>query len=178
MEDIAKRVGFSKASLYSYFNDKEEIALSISKEHIKQFCNRIQSLPAKNISVKEKLLIMRNSLIEFLIKNKNFIVIKPDFSSKGKNHNDFIKLKIKNIFILRTVLEQGKKEGVLNRNLNVIDATNLLESIFTGIIFISTVIKNIKSDIINDFDLKHMINYAMDFFYEGITSKNNDININ
>jgi len=116
--------------------------------------------------------------MEFLKKNKNFIVIKPDFCLKHNIHNDFIKFKRKNIFILQTVLDQGKKEGILNRNLNVVSATNLLESMFTGIIFISSMIKNIQTDLTNDFELEHMVNYAMDFFYAGITNKNNDINLN
>jgi TetR/AcrR family fatty acid metabolism transcriptional regulator len=178
MEDIAKRVGFSKASLYSYFRDKEEIALSISKDHIKQFCNKIHDLPVKNIPVMEKLLIMKNSNIEFLKKSKNFIIIKPDFSLRDNIHSDFIKFKRKNIHILRTVLEQGKKEGVFNSNLNVIDATNLLESMFTGIIFISSIVKNFKQGFTTEFDLEHMTHYAMDFFYTGITGKNNDLNLN
>lgn len=172
MEDIAKKVGFSKASLYSYFKDKEEIAMNIAKLHVQKFYNKIAGLPEMNISAPEKLEIMKNAHSEFVRKSKNFMTIKPDYSLMHKVHKDFIELKIKTFDILKAIIEQGKKDGIFNKSINNDLTVRLLEAMFTGIVFLNAAIGNLKSDIgiIKEFNMEEMISFAMDFFYMGITN--------
>lgn len=176
MEDIAKKVGFSKASLYSYFKDKEEIVTNIAKVHLLHFYNKIADLPARDISAVEKLEIMKNAHMEFVRKSKNLMVVKLNFAIMEKSHEEFIVLKLKTIEILKSILEQGKKDGVFNKNLDSDSAANLLEAIFTGIVFVNSLVKNIKSDLLKDYNIEEMISFGMDFFYMGITNTNAEIN--
>ncbi|MBN2857696.1 MAG: TetR/AcrR family transcriptional regulator [Candidatus Delongbacteria bacterium] len=175
MEDIAKKVGFSKGSLYSYFKDKEEIAMNIAKTHVQKFYNRIADLPSLQISAPQKLEIMKNAHMEFLKRSKNFMTIKPNYALMYKTHMEFIELKLKTFGILISILEQGKNENIFCKNLKSESAVRLLEAMFTGIIFLNSMIKNLKSEIIKDFDLEEMISFAMDFFYLGITNNNTEI---
>jgi len=176
MEDIAQKVGFSKASLYSYFKDKEEIAMQITKQHLLKLYNKISDLPSKKVSAIEKLEIMRSVHMEFVKKSKNFIVIKADFSIMEKCHKDVVDIKLKTFDILKSILEQGKKEKVFNNNINVDSTVLMLESMMTGIVFLNSLIKNAESEIVPNFDVEEMISFAMDFFYLGITNTNAEIN--
>jgi len=176
MEDIAKKVGFSKASLYSYFKDKEEIVTNIAKVHLLNFYNKISDLPEKNLSAVEKLNIMKNAHMDFVKKSKNLMVVKLNFALMEKSHEEFIVLKLKTFEILKSILEQGKKDGVFNRNLDSDSAATLLEAMFTGIVFVNSLVKNIKSDLLKDYDMEEMICFGMDFFYMGITNTNSEIN--
>jgi TetR/AcrR family transcriptional regulator, fatty acid metabolism regulator protein len=175
MEDIAKKVGFSKGSLYSYFKDKEEIAMNIAKQHVQKFYNKISDLPSKNISATEKLEIMKNSHLEFVKRSKNFIIIRLNFELMEKAHRDFLELKIKTFGILKSILAQGIKDGVFNKNIDIDRSVSLLESMFTGVVFLNSVVKNIKSDLANDFDIEDMTGFAMEFFYLGITNTQTEI---
>lgn len=176
MEDIAQKVGFSKASLYSYFKDKEEIVTNITKGHLLNFYNKIADLPDRDLSAVKKLEIMKNAHMEFMKKSKDLMVVKLNYALMEKSHKEFIVLKLKTFEILKSILEQGKKDGVFNKNLDSDSAVNLLEAMFTGIAFVNSLVKNIKSDLIKDYDMEKMICFGMDFFYMGITNTNSEIN--
>ena len=172
MEDIAKKVGFSKASLYSYFKDKEEIAMNIACKHIQKFYDKISGLPELNITAKEKLELMKNAHIEFIKRSKSLMIIKPNYQIKEESRLKFIELKLKISNILKNILKQGIKEKLFNKDLNANFATNLLDAMFTGIVFLNSMIINTKSDLVKDFNMEEMISYAMDFFYLGISNTN------
>lgn len=174
MEDIAHNVGFSKASLYSYFKDKEEIAMNIAGQHLQKFYNKISGLPEMDLSAKDKLELMRNAYIEFIKRSKNLMIIKPNYQIKEKSRLEFIELKLKTFNILKNILTQGIKEKLFNKDLNTNFAANLLEAMFTGIVFIKSMIINIKPDFMQakNFNMEEMISFAMEFFYLGITNTN------
>lgn len=176
MEDIAQKVGFSKASLYSYFKDKEEIAMQITKQHLLKLYNKISDLPSKNICAIEKLEIMKSVHMEFVKKSKNFMIIKADFSIMEKCHKDVVEIKLKTFDILKSILEQGIREKVFNKSINVDSTVLLMESMMTGIVFLNSLIKNAESEIVPNFDVEEMISFGMDFFYMGITNTNAEIN--
>jgi AcrR family transcriptional regulator len=175
MEDIAKKVGFSKASLYSYFKDKEEIAMNIAKQHVQKFYNKISGLTEQNIPAEEKLEFMKNAHLDFIRRSKSLIVMKPNYQMMEKSHFEFIELKLKTFEVLKSILMQGIKENKFNKNLNIDSTVRILEAMFTGIVFLNSMIKNIKSDLIKDFNLEEMISFAMEFFYLGITNTNTEI---
>ncbi len=170
MEDIAKKVGFSKASLYSYFKYKEEIAISISKEHLVKLYNKISDLPSKDIPASDKLGILKNAHLDFMKRSKNFMVIKLNYAIVQKAHEEFIDLKLKLVEILKLTLEQGKKEGIFNKSLDSNLTSYLLEAVFTGIAFTNSLVRSIKSDKLTVFNVDEMVSFAMDFFYMGITN--------
>lgn len=174
MEDIAKKVGFSKASLYSYFRDKEEIAVNIAGQHLQKFYNKISGLLEMDLTAKDKLELMKNAHMEFIKRSKNLMIIKPNYQIKEKSRVEFIELKLKTFEVLKSILTQGISEKKFNKDLNTDYAANLLDAMFIGIVFINSMIINIKPDFTQtkDFNMEEMISYAMDFFYLGITNTN------
>jgi AcrR family transcriptional regulator len=172
MEDIAHNVGFSKGSLYSYFKDKEEIAMNIAGQHLRKFYNKISGLPEMDLSVKDKLQLMKNAHMDFIKRSKNLMTIKPNYQIREKSRLEFIELKIKTFNILKSILTQGIREKLFNKDLNTDFAANLLDAMLIGIVFINSMIINIKPDLIQakNFNMEEMISYALDFFYLGITN--------
>ena len=175
MEDIAKNVGFSKASLYSYFRDKEEIAMHIFGKHLLKLYNQIRDLPEKNISAVEKLSVMRSVHEKFLKRSKNFVVIRPNLKMMQKIHSELIELKEKIYGILKSIIEQGKKEKVFNKDLDIDLTANLLDAMMTGIIFVNSVFKTAEKGILPEYKIDEMTDFAMDFFYLGISNTNTEI---
>ncbi|MDD4205291.1 MAG: TetR/AcrR family transcriptional regulator, partial [Candidatus Delongbacteria bacterium] len=174
MEDIAHNVGFSKGSLYSYFRDKEEIAVNIAGQHLQKFYNKISGLLEMDLTAKDKLELMKNAHMEFIKRSKNLMIIKPNYQIKEKSRVEFIELKLKTFEVLKSILTQGISEKKFNKDLNTDYAANLLDAMFIGIVFINSMIINIKPDFTQtkDFNMEEMISYAMDFFYLGITNTN------
>ncbi|MBU4486879.1 MAG: TetR/AcrR family transcriptional regulator, partial [Candidatus Delongbacteria bacterium] len=175
MEDIAHKVGFSKASLYSYFRDKEEIAMQIIKLHLENFYKKISSLPEKNISAKEKLGFIKNGYMDFIRKAKNYIIIKSNMDCNDITHKEVIELKTNIYYVLSSILEQGIKEKTFIKSLNIPKSALLLESMLTGISFINSIADQSNDKTLSGFNIEEMTSFAMDFFYMGITNTKQEL---
>ncbi|MFA6653047.1 MAG: hypothetical protein WCS93_01785, partial [Candidatus Delongbacteria bacterium] len=125
-------------------------------------------------TAKDKLELMKNAHMEFIKRSKNLMIIKPNYQIKEKSRVEFIELKLKTFEVLKSILTQGISEKKFNKDLNTDYAANLLDAMFIGIVFINSMIINIKPDFTQtkDFNMEEMISYAMDFFYLGITNTN------
>ncbi|NOR45679.1 MAG: TetR family transcriptional regulator [Candidatus Delongbacteria bacterium] len=176
MEAIAKKVGFSKASLYLYFKDKEEIALSIIGKLLEKFYNNVSNLPSRNISVKEKMEAMKKEHMEFIKKAKNYIIIKTNMNCNDEVHKYVIELKTNLITVLSSILEQGIKEKVFNKLLDIRRSVLLMEAMLTGVSFLNSIAEGSNDKALVDFKVEEMSSFAMDFFYMGITNTNLELN--
>ena len=176
MEDIAKKVGFSKASLYLYFKDKEEIALHIIGQLLETFYNQVSDLPGKIISAKEKMEFMKKGHMDFIKKAKNYIIIKTNMNCNDETHKKVIELKTNIIKVLGSILDQGIKEKVFNRSLDIQRSALLLEAMLTGVSFLNSIAEQSGDKVLSDFKVEEMSSFALDFFYMGITNTNLEIN--
>ncbi|MDA3884144.1 MAG: TetR/AcrR family transcriptional regulator [Candidatus Delongbacteria bacterium] len=175
MKDIAEKVGFSKASLYSYFKDKDEIAMNIFKEHLLKMFNKIKDLPEQKMTALEKFNEIKKLQIGFIKDGKNLMTIKPNLKELTKVHLEVFELRNKLFTVLKTIIEQGKKEKVYNTNIDVDQSIIILDSLITGIIFNASMRKNIKNDLIKTYDIEEMIGKAIDFFILGITNTKTEL---
>ena len=176
MEDIAKKVGFSKASLYLYFKDKEEIAVHIIGQLLENFYKRVSDLPGKRISVKEKMDFMKKGHMEFIKKAKNYIIIRMNMDCEDEIHKQVMEFKTNILMALGSILEQGIKEKVFNKSLDIKKSVFLMEAMLTGVSFLNSV-SEISNDItLKDFKVEEMSSFALDFFYMGITNTTLEIN--
>ncbi|MBN2790698.1 MAG: TetR/AcrR family transcriptional regulator [Candidatus Delongbacteria bacterium] len=172
MIDIAKKVGFSKASLYSYFKDKEEIAMNLFKEHLEKMYEKIKDLPEQEITALEKFEEIKKLQLGFIKDGKNLMIIKPDLKELTKVHIEVFEVRNKLFNVVKKILEQGKREKVYNSDLDVDRSMIILDSLMTGIIFNASMRKNVKNDLIDKFEIEDMIEKALDFFVMGITNTN------
>jgi len=84
MEDIAHKAGYSKGSLYSYFNSKNEICFSIVNDYFAKIVEFIQEIAEKDISGLEKIVRIKETFAEDYAGNSKFCNIYETF----KYHRD------------------------------------------------------------------------------------------
>ncbi len=127
LEDIAAAVGFSKASLYNYYPDKETIFLSLA---IREYHGMFESLEEESRrekpfleSVEAMLRIIYNHFREhyaFLVNINNFqnmITLHRDMLRHPELFQELHELFQRGIFSMKTVVEHGlNRKEISNRH--------------------------------------------------------------
>jgi len=75
LDDIAARLGMSKASLYRHFRAKEEMLATISRETIEHFARGLGVVLASNLSPEDKLRNVVREHVRFVIANRSFLTV-------------------------------------------------------------------------------------------------------
>jgi len=75
VDDIAARLGMSKASLYTYFRAKEEILAVISRETIAAFTRELALVLRSPLSPEDKLRRVVREHVRFVIANRSFLTV-------------------------------------------------------------------------------------------------------
>lgn len=145
MQDIAKKVELSKATLYLYFKSKEAILEEIFDEAGSDFINYVESRMSKDDS---GLMAIRNlwmSYIEVFGKSRDIFVlfgiqnfIAPgypyliDNMAKATAQTDNAPFKLFRLIV--SVLEHGVADGTLDPSIHPVDVARTLFLITSGII--------------------------------------------
>jgi AcrR family transcriptional regulator len=125
MDNIARKTGISKKTLYQYFNDKNElINLVIDSEYIyiKKSIKHINTISNDEI---EKLIRVNILIINFL-KDINPICIN-DMQKIYKDIYDNSKIRFKKLFsaFIIECIKEGKEEGLFINDINEVLITSL-----------------------------------------------------
>jgi AcrR family transcriptional regulator len=75
LDDIAKPLGMSKASLYTYFRGKDEILAAISRETIESFTHELSLVLTSDLSPEDKLRRIVREHVRFVIANRSFLTV-------------------------------------------------------------------------------------------------------
>ena len=75
VDDIAARLGMSKASLYTYFRAKEEMLAAISRATIAAFTRELALVSASSLSPEDKLRRVVREHVRFVIANRSFLTV-------------------------------------------------------------------------------------------------------
>jgi AcrR family transcriptional regulator len=75
LDDIATRLGMSKASLYTYFRAKEEMLAAISRETIEGFTRELGLVLRSDLSPEDKLRRIVREHVRFVIANRAFLTV-------------------------------------------------------------------------------------------------------
>ena len=75
LDDIAKRLGMSKTSLYAYFRAKEEMLAAISRETIEAFTRELSLVLRSGLPPEEKLRRVVRQHVRFVIANRSFLTV-------------------------------------------------------------------------------------------------------
>ena len=75
LDDIARRLGMSKASLYAYFRAKEEMLAAISRETIEGFTRELGLVLSSHLPPDEKLRRVVRQHVRFVIANRSFLTV-------------------------------------------------------------------------------------------------------
>lgn len=75
LDDIAARLGMSKASLYTYFRAKEEMLAAISRQTIEGFTRELGLVLRSDLSPEDKLRRIVREHVRFVIANRAFLTV-------------------------------------------------------------------------------------------------------
>ncbi len=79
MEDIAHEAGYSKGSLYSYFNSKNEICFTIVNKYFLKIVDSIQEISERSVSGLQKLVCIKDAFTSDYAQNSQFCSIYETF---------------------------------------------------------------------------------------------------
>jgi AcrR family transcriptional regulator len=98
LEDIAAAAGFSKASLYTYYTDKEEIFLSLAIRDLENLFHKLESSANLKVSFLENLNSMLNTIFAFFGENFGILLSISNFQTMCKYHQERMSEKHKLLF--------------------------------------------------------------------------------
>ena len=75
LDDVAARLGMSKASLYTHFRAKEEMLAAISRETIETFTRDLNLVLGSQLDPAEKLRRVVRQHVRFVIANRSFLTV-------------------------------------------------------------------------------------------------------
>ncbi|HUG38750.1 MAG TPA: TetR/AcrR family transcriptional regulator [Candidatus Limnocylindrales bacterium] len=75
MDDIAARLGMSKASLYTYFRAKDAMLAAISRETIEAFTRELALVLRSDLAPEDKLRRVVRQHVRFVISNRSFLTV-------------------------------------------------------------------------------------------------------
>lgn len=118
---IAKQAGVADGTIYLYFKNKEDILISLFKEKMGQFIERMETDIQKKSSAKEKLLLLIEEHFRMLAQNHHLALVTQ---LELRQSNLELRQKINEVLkgylnMLESILADGKKTGEFRQNLNV-----------------------------------------------------------
>jgi len=75
LDDIARRLGMSKTSLYGHFRAKEEMLAAISRETIEGFTRELTLVLRSRLAPEDKLRRVVRQHVRFVIANRSFLTV-------------------------------------------------------------------------------------------------------
>jgi AcrR family transcriptional regulator len=75
LDDIARRLGMSKTSLYGHFRAKEEMLAAISRETIESFTRELTLVLRSRLAPEDKLRRVVHQHVRFVIANRSFLTV-------------------------------------------------------------------------------------------------------
>ncbi len=134
MTDIAKRLSISKASLYYYFKDKDEIFKALAEKEQLLFVGEIDKIINNSTVAKEKLLeysIKRLELLQRLLTlssltQDSYAAVKPLFTSVLLDFR-FIEMNL-----VKEILQKGISENEF-RKMNIDENAELFLDVLRGL---------------------------------------------
>ncbi|PKR79231.1 TetR family transcriptional regulator [Halalkalibacillus sediminis] len=118
---IAKKAGVADGTIYLYFDNKEDILVSLFQEKMGQFIERIESVIDENDTADEKLYALIEMHFRQLAENHHLaIVTQLELRQSNKN----LRMKINDVLkgylaLVDNILTQGMEEGTFHGHLNV-----------------------------------------------------------
>jgi TetR/AcrR family transcriptional regulator, cholesterol catabolism regulator len=114
LEDIAARLGMSKASLYTYFRGKEEILAEISRLTIDTFSQGLAEISRASLSPQEKLRQVVRRHVRFVASHRSFLTVffSEEASLPARSARALARQKDRYDKALEAIVRQGIRRGV------------------------------------------------------------------
>lgn len=176
MDKLAKESGFTKRTLYSYFNSKEDIYYEVMLKSFNELNSLVRNILNENrdVSSIDRIRILGKCLIEFSTMNSSGFKAIFDFQNKDieniLNNETAMKCYEEGQYLVEIMLDalnKGVKSGELKKDIDV----NKIFIVLWGVIVGMTNLINYKTDYIEKYlgeNMESVLNYSYDIFFEAI----------
>jgi AcrR family transcriptional regulator len=147
LEDIAAAAGFSKAALYTYYADKEEIFMSLAIKDLENLYHELQTRVNPALTFLENLEVMLTTIFSFFGENFSLLLSVSNFQTMCRIHKEKLSEKHKLLFAelpskFRLIMEQqvgliqdARQKGDIHSPVDDIQLANYLGALVRGVIF-------------------------------------------
>jgi AcrR family transcriptional regulator len=143
MGDIAKKAELSKATLYLYFSSKDELFRAICEESANGFTDYIRPRLKPGISALEGIREVWRGYLELFGESEDMVIIfsmrhflDPQDPVVILNGKDRASDHYTSVFfdLIKNLIEQGKKEGTFEPDVDAARVTRIILSLFSHIV--------------------------------------------
>ncbi|RWR05177.1 TetR/AcrR family transcriptional regulator [Siminovitchia fortis] len=118
---IAKQAGVADGTIYLYFKNKEDVLISVFKEKMAMFVQKINEVIAGKETAAEKLFVMIESHFKILSSDKKLAIVTQ---LELRQSNKDLRFKINEVLkeylsVLESILEYGKERGEFASDLDI-----------------------------------------------------------
>ncbi|KIN30865.1 MULTISPECIES: fatty acid metabolism transcriptional regulator FadR [Bacillus] len=163
---IAKQAGVADGTIYLYFKNKEDILISLFKEKMGQFIERMEEDIKEKVTAKEKLALVISKHFSLLAGDHNLAIVTQ---LELRQSNLELRQKINEILkgylnILDGILTEGIQSGELKEGLDVRLARQMI---------FGTIDETVTTWVMNDqkYDLVALSNSVLELLVSGIHNK-------
>ncbi|MBU8707186.1 fatty acid metabolism transcriptional regulator FadR [Bacillus subtilis] len=163
---IAKQAGVADGTIYLYFKNKEDILISLFKEKMGQFIERMEEDIKEKATVKEKLALVISKHFSLLAGDHNLAIVTQ---LELRQSNLELRQKINEILkgylnILDGILTEGIQSGELKEGLDVRLARQMI---------FGTIDETVTTWVMNDqkYDLAALSDSVLELLVSGIHNK-------
>jgi TetR/AcrR family fatty acid metabolism transcriptional regulator len=147
LEDIAASAGFSKASLYNYYEDKEEIFLHILIRMHEKFIDVLKTEIKADRHIRENMQAMLNAILRIYSENFSFSMnmtdlktMAPNSMQKFQEHHQQLMARVKHYSKEMTELSMaifmaGRQRGEIISKLDDKTLSQYVTSLIRGVLF-------------------------------------------
>jgi AcrR family transcriptional regulator len=143
LEDIATEVGFSKASLYNYYPDKETLFLSLAIREYNSLLERLENESRKENTFLAAVETMLRVIFEKFREHSSFFINMNNFQNMMALHRDMVKrsdlvqefhgLFEKTIRMIAGVVERGKARNEISSPLEPVTLAFFIVSLIQSV---------------------------------------------
>ncbi|KJJ41405.1 TetR family transcriptional regulator [Bacillus subtilis] len=163
---IAKQAGVADGTIYLYFKNKEDILISLFKEKMGQFIERMEEDIKEKTTAKEKLALVISKHFSLLADDHNLAIVTQ---LELRQSNLELRQKINEILkgylnILDSILTEGIQSGELKEGLDVRLARQMI---------FGTIDETVTTWVMNDqkYDLAALSDSVLELLVSGIHNK-------
>jgi AcrR family transcriptional regulator len=147
LDDIAAAAGFSKAALYTYYTDKEEIFMSLAIRDLEGLYHQLETGANANVGFLKNLEIMLLTIFTFFGDNFSLLLSVSNFQTMCKVHKEKLSEKHKLLFAelpskFKKIMEQqvaliriARQRGEIQSQVDDLQLAHYLSALVRGVIF-------------------------------------------
>jgi AcrR family transcriptional regulator len=147
LEDIAAAAGFSKAALYTYYEDKEEIFMSLAIRDLENLYHQMETRVKPDVSFLKNLEEMLTTIFTFFGENFALLLSVSNFQTMCKIHKEKLSEKHRLLFAelptkFKKIMEQqvaliraARERKEIKSDVDDMQLANYLSALVRGIIF-------------------------------------------